>query len=509
MSVEDLNRVHRRYIRVSNHFKSAWTFHQFVQGLRKTFPEMGPSEYQADFQHLYGDLKQVSQNLAATTAELASRQLDEVDRGLAPTIQALLASDDAVSPGSLRQFFQRVKNYDDKILTQLLKFYLYSQSGEPWSFSRLDKADFLATKLLTTMNDAQETFVLRDQTFLRETCQGLWISLAMPSHAETVLAEKAQGLHSIRLQIGKTESIEKLHQSSVVEGYRDFKHGLGDMFFEPRLLPEILATNLALKNHIHRLYKRDEQRIVAEYQQVFELQRDVPIDVQLGEELDEFRQAVERFEKQLQGDELKLKEIAGLRAKVRSLVPKLRPKEDSGYIPLVVPPEVRELRDEDGPSLDSADADAEVVESQLQQIIEVLEDTNPTTESKRVALQPEIFSLGIGPREIKAYRRLFGGAQCDRPMEQHILRACALRVRIDHDVEEIKGILDDTAVTQDAPIFQQARQTCSVADRYLRRFEHHLHQLVLVGDGKEARSMMRLKMRLMRAYSGLWLMVYR
>lgn len=508
MSVEELNQVHRRYIRISNHFKSAWTFHQFVQGLRKTFPEIGPSEYQADFQTLYGDLKQVSQNLAETTADLAARQLDQVERGLAPTIQSLLASDDAVSPGLLRQFFQRVKNYDDKILTQLLKFYLFCRGDEPWSSSRLDKADYLSTKLLTTLNDAQETFVLRDQTFVRETCQGLWVALSRQSTAETALAEKAQQLRALRGQIDQAESIDMLHQNSTVEAYRDFKHSLGDMFFEPRLLPEILLTNLALKNHIHRLYKRDEQRIVAEYQQVFEMQRDVPIDVQLGEELDEFRQAVERFEKQLQGDELKLKEIAGLRAKVRSLVPKLRPQEDSGYVPLVEPVEAREARGEENPTL-SLDTDAGIVELQLQQVIEALEDTNPTVESKRIALQPEIFSLGIGPREVKAFRRLFGGAQCDRPMEEHVLRACALRVRIDQDVEEIKGILDDTAVTQDAPIFQQARVTCAVADRFLRRFEHYLQQLVLLGDGKEARTVMRLKMRLMRAYSGLWLMVYR
>jgi hypothetical protein len=112
----DLSRVHRRYIRVSNYFKSAWTFHQFLQGLQKVFADGGVRDYPADFQPIYGDLKQIA-NI-----------------------------DDTIAPSLLRQFFQRVKNYDDNILTQLVKFYLYSHSGRSWNLQRLDKLDFLNTK---------------------------------------------------------------------------------------------------------------------------------------------------------------------------------------------------------------------------------------------------------------------------------------------------------------------------------------------------------------------------
>ncbi|MEM1179987.1 MAG: hypothetical protein AAGM22_16720 [Acidobacteriota bacterium] len=250
MSVEELNRVHRRYIRISNHFKAGWTFHQFIQGLRKAFPEVGPPNYPADFQRVYSDLKQVTQNLSETAAETAARQLDAVERGLVPLVQSLLAADDAISPGLLRQFFQRVKNYDDNILTQLIKFFLYSQDGLLWNFHRLDKADYLVTKLCTQYLEGQDLWTTRDQTFLRETGQGLWAALDARPTAETELAPITQRLQELRGQINATESIEALHGSAVVQAYRDFKHGLGNRFFEPRVLPEILATNLALKNHI-------------------------------------------------------------------------------------------------------------------------------------------------------------------------------------------------------------------------------------------------------------------
>ena len=105
MSTQDLNRVHRRYIIVSNTFKSAWTFHQFIQGLRKVFPEVPISQEPADFQSVYGDLKQVSENLSETSVGTASAQLEEVETRLLPLIQQLLIVDSGVSPALLRQLY--------------------------------------------------------------------------------------------------------------------------------------------------------------------------------------------------------------------------------------------------------------------------------------------------------------------------------------------------------------------------------------------------------------------
>ncbi|MEM1207324.1 MAG: hypothetical protein AAGN66_29085 [Acidobacteriota bacterium] len=506
MSVQELNNVHRRYIRVSNHFKAAWTFHQFSQGLRKVFAELSSPQYPADFQAVYGDLKQVSKNLSETTVDQAVHQLDDIERRMSPLVTGLLAADDEVSPGLLRQFFQRVKNYDDNILSQLVKFYLYSQDAETWNQQRLDKADFLATKLAEEYHDSKDAFVLRDQTFLRETVQSFWTALGTPPLSEEATGGLRASIVAFRQEVAEAASVGELHDNAIVQRYRDFKHRLGSKFFSPRVLPELLAANLDLKNHVHRLYKRDEQRIIAEYQHVFELERDVPVDVQLSEELTEFREVVERFERQLEGDDVKLGEIAQLREKVKSLVPRLRPEVD-GEEALVAPPEVRREQGLE-PSLPSDDSD-DYVADQFDDIIAALDDTNPTFEPKRVTLQPEIFGLGLGPREVIAYRRLFGGGVCDRGLETFVLRSAALRARIEQEVDEIKGLLDDTTVTQEAPIFGVARQTCIYADRALHMMSHRIEQCVVAGDGTEAQQLKRLKMRLMRAYSGLWLMVHR
>lgn len=524
MSVQELNVVHRRYIRLSNYFKSAWTFHQFVQGLRKVFTDLELPDYPADFQALYGELKQVADTMSASTVDAVTERLDRIESKLEPLVDALRSADEQTSPEVLRKFFQRVKNYDDNILSQLIKFYLYSDTSADesvagsngdgaWDHDRLDKADYLTTKLAETYQDWKDAFVLRDQTHLREMTQGLVAALGTqplpPAQADRYKARIAE----IRSELTHAESVDALHDSKVVQRYRDFKHELGRLFFDPQLLPELLAANIDLKNHVHRLYKRDEQRIIAEYQEVFELERDFPVDRELSGELSEFRDAVERFEEQLAGGNVKIEDVALLRNKVRSLAPRLRSEPDVST-PAVPPREVREFLEEErgetyevdaGPS----DSLADYVESHLRRVVEALEDTNSAQDAKRVALQPEVFGLGIKPREIVAFRRLYGkDPECDRELEWIILRAAALRVRIADEVEEIKGILDDSAISRDAPIYKQARVTCLHADRLLYRFSHDIEQRVVSDQLEEARALKSLKMRLMRSFSGLWLMVY-
>ena len=210
----------------------------------------------------------------------------------------------------------------------------------------------------------------------------------------------------------------------------------------------------------------------------------------------------------LQGENVRLAELAELREKVRELVPKLQPEGESGESQ-AEQTESREISPVAAAGVDSGTPEEEMVEERFQAIVSALDDTNPTVDPKKVALQPEVFALGLGPREVTAYRRLFGGASCDRGLEEFVLRAAALRAKIEDEAEEVKSILDDTAGKGEAPIYAQARQTARLGDLFLRRFEHRIEQAVLLGDSAEARALQLLKMRMMRGFSGLWLMVNR
>lgn len=513
MSVQELNQVHRRYIKVSNAFKSAWTFHQFIQGLRKVFIEDGPESYSADFQSVYNDLKQVSKILSEVTVDQAGQQLDAVEDGLRPLIECLLTADEQVSPGLLRQFFQRVKNYDDNILSQLVKFYLYFRGEDGWHWDRLDKADYLSTKVCEEYQDTGDIFVMRDRTHVREMAEGFWTALGVTPVAGQELDELLGQIETLRLKIAGTDSIDDIHEHQMVQRYRAFKHQLGDQFFQPQVLAAIIETNLVLKNNVQRLYQRDEQRIVAEYQQVFDLERETPGNIDLSGEMGQFRESVERFEKQLEGDgNIRLEDIATLREQMRHLLPQLRPKSNDNIGPQPPPPELREFLNEEGqlePPMQGSGLESEYLAEQFSTVVSVLDDTNSTLEPRKVVLQPEVFSLGIEAREVLAYRRLYGGKPGDREREEVILRTAALRIRIESDVEEVRGILDDSSVSRDTPIFLQAQVTLRYSDLALRRLNHLMELAVLESDAAEAKAIQRLRMKLMRAYSGLWLLIYK
>ena len=136
-----------------------------------------------------------------------------------------------------------------------------------------------------------------------------------------------------------------------------------------------------------------------------------------------------------------------------------------------------------------------------------LESSNQDDPPKTVTLQREVFPLRLEQREVVAFRRLQGHEPSgDRALEQFLLEAAALRVRINEEAEEITGILDDTSITRDTPVFARARLTCRVADTYARRFDSAIDGSVLEGNVSEAKTLQVLRMRLMRDYSGLWLL---
>jgi hypothetical protein len=513
-TVQDLSVLHRRYSDLSHRFRSGWTFHQFLQSLGKSTLREAEGDFSNDFQTLYASLKEVSQSLNASESERMRGRLDMIDRRLTELMATLDEEDTRVPPELMRQFFRRVKTYDEKILTQLVKFYIYVQRGGPWPPGRLDKVDFLLARLSEEEDESTGDVVLCDPPRLNEIFHGLWNLLEADSPEPEVIFERRGVIDEIRADMQRVETLDKLNEINLVQRFRDLKHDLGIFFFEPTLLLAIQETNLALKNRIHKLYRQEEQRIVAEYQRIFELEREVPVDRELDSELSEFRKDIERFERKLQSREFKLEDIAQIRQRVRTLLPRLT----AGRTDPDIRPEGRRLATSTGEHilLESGRAAELALSSHedllgeyYRRILDALRETSPELQAERVVLTPEIFPLRLEPREVVAYRRLYGRKPHDRELEQFLLEAAALRLRLIEEAQEITSILDETAITGDSPIYGRARLTARLADTYVWRFSHMLGQAVLSADAQEPRQIEMLRMRLMREYSGLWLLVYK
>jgi hypothetical protein len=515
-TVQELSVLHRRYADISHRFRAAWTFHQFLQSLGKTLLQRVEDLHSTEFQNLYTGLKEISQSLNASESERIRHRLEAIDRRLTELIGSLDEEDTKVTPDLLRQFFRRVKNYDEKILSQLVRFYLYAHVGGPWPTERLDKIDFLLARLSEEIDDRSGELVLRNHKRLSEIFQGIWGQLGEAPPGDQLIEERHEAIDRVRHEMGSVESLDALTESGLIRRYRELKHGLGNAYFHPELLLPIQETNLVFKSRIQKLYRQEEQRIVAEYQRVFELEREVPFDTNLDRELGAFREEIERFEKQLQKEEFRLGDIAQIRQKVRDLLPRL----NAGRAATDDRPSVSKMAQDTGEYTLSQAAGAaaspmsssheELLGDYYRRLVDVLRDVNPPDLApERVVLKPEVFSLRLEPREVEAYRRIFGKAECDRELEQFLLESAALRIRINEEAHDIGSLLDETSVTGDAVVFARARLTCRSADSYLWRFNHVLQDLMMAGNMPECRQIQLLRMRLMRDYSGLWLLAFK
>ena len=75
--------------------------------------------------------------------------------------------------------------------------------------------------------------------------------------------------------------------------------------------------------------------------------------------------------------------------------------------------------------------------------------------------------------------------------------------------QEIQEVLDETAGTRDSPVFERSRKTSKLGDGYVQRFGQLVDSAVRGGNFAEAQQLQLLRMRLIRDYSGLWLLVNR
>lgn len=507
MSVQELKALHAQYVHLSDRFRAAWAFYQFLQSVQKIFlpeqvPKGGP-----EFHELYARLKSLSQSLNASEAERVGNEISALSKRLAELTAQQLVEDSKVPPHFLRQFFQRVKSYDRKILTQLVKFYLYAVDLGGWDPDRIDKADFLLARLALDSVDPTGVSRLKDRSELREILGGLWRVLDREQPPESLVQAHTRAVKELRDEAKAINNLEELSDQNLIPRYRELKHSLGDLFFHPALAEEILTTNNLLQNTVNRMYRHEERRIISDYQRIFELEREVPRDMELEGELSQFREAVERFEEQLEGKEVNLQDLAAIRDRVRTLLPRLseargdgmdmRASTDTAPQALVNPLESE--------TQGSSDDLAPVVE----RIKSALEEVNPSLGPKQVAVSREVYPFRLEPREVVAYRRLQNDPKCDRPLERFLLESSALRVQINESADEVKGILDETAVTGDGPAFRRSRRLCSRADSFVRQFDHLIDRSLMAGEIKDAHQLQISRMRLLRDYSGLWLLAHR
>lgn len=502
MAVQDLPGLHRRYVDLAGRFKAAWTYHQFLQGLQKLFHEVDLPRYPTDLAEIHGTLKRVSDGLTAADAGATMLHLDRVARQLDQTLAILAAADNRVTPPIMRQFFDRVKSYDEQILAQMVRFYLGLAAEDGLSGDRLDKVDFLVTKLSEETDRVSGSVLLRDRTRLRTQFEGFWGMFSGLAPDPVWIDERRAEIGAFRREIATINDLDALAESQIVSRYREVKKLLGRYLFQPDVLLAAVETNLLFKNRLRQNFKEEEQRILDESQQILKLDDTRP-PTEIGPDLAEFRRTLEEVERKQKSSNLKVEDLALLRRQIQELRPRLQ-----GAAPF--PGGVGgglggHVSDASDPNL----PEEEALRPYFRELVAALEETNNQATPKEAALSRVLFPYRLEAREVTAFRRLYVAPQGERDLERFLLEAAAIRQRVTADSTEISEILDETMVTRDAPIFDRARRTVKAAEICVNNFGVHLDAAVKQGNFTEAQEIQLLRMRLIRDYSGLWLLVNR
>src|SRR5207253_3863422 len=119
VSVTEIGALHGRYVRLSDRFKSIWTYHQFAAGTYKNLLDAA-LPYTIDFQGIYDGIKHISGMLNSSQTNEAGNALTIHDRTLDRATATILKADDRISASILRRFFEKLKRQDESIIHFLI-----------------------------------------------------------------------------------------------------------------------------------------------------------------------------------------------------------------------------------------------------------------------------------------------------------------------------------------------------------------------------------------------------
>ena len=496
MAVHDLPGLHRRYVDLAGRFKAAWTYHQFLQGLQKLFQEVDLPNYPTDLGEIHSTLKRVSEGLTSADTGASTLHLDRVARQLDQTLAILAAADGRVNPPLMRQFFDRVKSYDEQILAQMVKFYIGIAIEEGLAGDRLDKVDFLVTKLSEETDRVSGSVGLRDRSRLRSLFQGFWTNFDGLSPEPGWIEERRAEIGGFRRELSSITDLDRLAESQIVSRYREVKKLLGRYMFHPDVLLAAVETNLAFKNRLKQNFEQEEKRILDESQQILKLDDTRP-PTEAGPDLSEFRKTVQEVERKQRVSNLKVDDLALLRRQIEEIRP------------LIYGAQHEPARNAAASERGEHEPDDDALRPFFRELVAALEGIDNQASPKEAALSRDLFPYRLEAREVISYRRVFLTPEGSREVERFLLEAAAVRQRVTADYSEISEILDETMVTRDAPIFERARKTVKSAELYVNQFGMHIDAVVKAGNFQEVQEIQLLRMRLIREYSGLWLLVNR
>jgi hypothetical protein len=509
MTVDAAGDLQTRYGRLSDRFKATWTSHQFASGV---FGQILGEElpYEIDFKLLFEHIKGAGRVLNGTYPNEAGTLLDNLEEDLDRTAQLILTADARLSPSLLRRFFDRLKHPDDSLVDYLIKFYLYADAVEG---DRRDKLDLLFTRVGEDFHTEREEFIVRESLGLRQHIIELVSLLRVANAPREEVVRLIRAIKTIREDIESAAAFDDFAERNLLKDARTFKHRVGDLYFDPDVLMAIIELNVAAKNRFHRLYGNEERRLVEDADKL--MQHGAAIERNFGDanpalagEFAHFRLLREQFDSSRAQSNVKHDVVSRLKASMNTILAQL----DRGLDPEIETAELPAAFFEEARKIGSMTARFGRTEPLLEYVLRIdaaIEAADPALTPEEMVEIPAARELRLEPWEAAAYQKLVDrlAAEVEEDNEELWLlyvRAAALRLKIDEEATMLATAIS-AGVRPEPDLLTKSKKSLDLAKSLDEQFGDLQQEAVYYSNRRILRQLYRSRFRLLRGFSGLWL----
>lgn len=256
----------QRPAEVAADFRCLWTISQFFAVLQRLQlqPERGQAVDLTDLGKRIDELR--TQRLSLPWSRVSALQREVA------AARADLSELDATIPVSImRRFFERLGRFDRAALGEVVRFYLTKSLKSP---DDRDKVDLLVTRFGSyRIETTNQIATWRSIDGLAEQLGRLHPA---PNEVPTITRDRTiEDLREMRQLIFAISTFGDLIERKVVTRLRDFKASLGELFYSPAILTEVVETNVAVHNKFQELYHSEMVRLQLEAERLTRIQQDV------------------------------------------------------------------------------------------------------------------------------------------------------------------------------------------------------------------------------------------
>jgi hypothetical protein len=498
-----------RCARVSDRFKAAWTAQQVVAGIAQHFFQQA-SQPVADFPALSERIRSITAALNGTWPSSAGTAIDNLDEELDGIGRQLVGLDARISPSFLRRFCERLDRPEPWVFENLIRFYFYADAVEG---DTRDKIDFLITRLGEEFDPGRGEYVIREALSLRQRIVELVTLLRVGTAPRAEVIQLIRALRSMRQDIESADHFDDLTERNLLKDARTFKHRVGDLYFDPDVLLAVVELNVATKNRFLRLYSTEERRLMDDADKLLAhadaLQRNFgKADHALAADLYRFRDIWERFGVLRAEGNVKHEVVAQLKNSINDIMSRL----DRGIEPEIELPEVPQAFFDDARQLATASARFGRDEPLLPFVLRIVRVFDPfgdkLTPQELLSL-PDSRDLRLEAWEAAAFLKLFERLPAEDEDDAEELwflyvRAAALRMKIDEEATILSTTIA-AGVTAEKHLLSKCSQSLELAKELDVIFGDLLQEAAYYPNRNHMRQLYRSRFRLLRGFSGLWL----